>query len=191
MPLIYLAANSFQFDTHSAVAAAIFSANLSTMSLDYIARVKVGGTHLTYGYVKQFPIIGPSSYSSVEMDFIVPRALELTFTAHDLEPFYADVVSVNFAWDNRTGSERSKPWRWNPERRALLRAELDAIYARLYGMSRDDLRYILDPEDIMGKGYPSQTFRGLRDKEVRHLGEYRTRRLVLEAWDRMEAGELV
>ncbi len=34
---------------------------------------------------------------------------------------------------------------WEPDRRSKLRAELDAIYARLYGLSHDDLRYILDP----------------------------------------------
>ncbi len=35
--------------------------------------------------------------------------------------------------------------------------------------------------------YPSETFRVLKEKEIRQFGEYRTRRLVLAAWDRMEA----
>ena len=35
--------------------------------------------------------------------------------------------------------------------------------------------------------HPSDTFRVLKEKEIRHHGEYRTRRLVLTAWDRMEA----
>jgi hypothetical protein len=71
--------------------------------------------------------------------------------------------------------------------RALLRAELDAFYARAYGLTRDELRYILDPADIKGPDYPSETFRVLKDREIRQYGEYRTRRLVLEAWDRLEA----
>jgi hypothetical protein len=71
------------------------------------------------------------------------------------------------------------------ERRACIRAELDAYYARLYGLSRDDLRYILDPQDLMGPDYPSETFRVLKEKEIARFGEYRTRRLVLEAWDRL------
>jgi hypothetical protein len=37
----------------------------------------------------------------------------------------------------------------------------------------------------MGPDYPSETFRVLKEKEIRQFGEYRTRRLVLEAWDRM------
>ncbi len=69
--------------------------------------------------------------------------------------------------------------------RATLRAELDAYYAKLYGLTRDELRYILDPADIYGDDYPSETFRVLKSNEIRQFGEYRTRRLVLEAWDRL------
>jgi hypothetical protein len=42
----------------------------------------------------------------------------------------------------------------------------------------------------MGPGYPSETFRVLKNNEMKRYGEYRTRRLVLDAWDRMERGEL-
>ena len=62
----------------------------------------------------------------------------------------------------------------NPERRAILQAELDAIFAHLYG---------LDTEDICGKGCINETFRVLKDNEIRQYGEYCTKRLVLEAWD--------
>ena len=68
-------------------------------------------------------------------------------------------------------------------RRAHIRAELDARIARLYGVSRDDLRYILGPHDVEGPDFPGETFRVLKEKELRQYGEYRTRRLVLEAWD--------
>ncbi len=77
------------------------------------------------------------------------------------------------------------PFVWDPDRRALLRAELDAYYAYLYGLTRDELRYILDPTDVMGPDYPSQTFRVLKEKELGQFGEYRTQRLVLKAWDRL------
>lgn len=40
------------------------------------------------------------------------------------------------------------PFVWDEERRARIRAELDAYYARLYGLSRKQLRYILDPQDL-------------------------------------------
>jgi hypothetical protein len=78
------------------------------------------------------------------------------------------------------------PFVWDENRRAQLRAELDAWYARAYGLTRDELRYILDPADVMGVDYPSETFRGLKANEIRRHGEYRTARLVLAAWDRQD-----
>ena len=50
-------------------------------------------------------------------------------------------------------------------RRPVLRAELDAWYARAYGLTRDELRYILDPVDVMGEDYPIGDFS--RAKEQR------------------------
>ncbi len=177
----------FAHDASPSQLAALYG-NFDSLTLDYVARNKVGGTSLTYHYVKQFPVLPPSAYTPANLHAIVPRVLELTYTAHDLQPFYADVVAENPAWDPRTGADRGQPWRWDPERRALLRAELDAIYARLYGLTRDELRYILDPADVMSADYPSETFRVLKDKEMRLYNEYCTRRLVLEAWDRMQDG---
>ena len=164
--------------------------SLSSLVLDFHARHKIGGTHLNFYLAKQLAILPPSIYTDELLEKIVPRVLELTYTAHDLRPFYLDIVYENSYWDLRTGRYRDSPWLWNQDRRAVLRSELDAIYARLYGLTRDDLRYILDPSDMMGDDYPSETFRGLKSKEIRYLGEYRTRRLVLEAWDKMEQGEL-
>ena len=39
------------------------------------------------------------------------------------------------------------------------------------------------------RDFPGETFRVLKEKETAKFGEYRTRRLVLEAWDRWERGE--
>lgn len=49
------------------------------------------------------------------------------------------------------------------------------------------LRYILDPADVKGPDYPSETFRVLKNNEKARYGEYRTARLVLAAWDAQEA----
>ena len=49
----------------------------------------------------------------------------------------------------------------------------------------EELRYILDPSDVMGPDYPSETFRVLKNNEMKEFGEYRTQRLVLEAWDQL------
>lgn len=154
----------------------LLAANFSSMVLEYVLRQKMGGTNLSLYIMKQLPVVPPKSYRLADIDFIVPRVIELTYTACDLEPFARDL-----GYDE-------KPFTWNSERRALLRAELDAYYAKLYGLNRDELRYILDPADIYGDDYPSETFRVLKNNEIRQFGEYRTRRLVLEAWDRLTTG---
>ncbi len=48
---------------------------------------------------------------------------------------------------------------------------------------RDPIGDILDPSDTHGPNYPTETYRGLKSNELRAFGEYRTPRLVLEAWD--------
>jgi hypothetical protein len=169
-PLIFLG-----LDPHHV---ALLFANVNSIIFDYIARLKVGGTHLTYGYLKQFAALPPSAYTQADLKFIVSRILELTYTSRSIAPFARDL-----------GYE-GLPFAWDEERRAQLRAELDAWYARAYGLIRDELRYILDPTDVKGPDYPSETFRVLKKNEIARFGEYRTARLVLAAWDAMEQGEL-
>lgn len=152
------------------------TANLSSLVFDYFARQKVSGINFAAFVVEQLPVLAPSFYTEARVAFIVPRVLELTYTSHSLEPFARDL------------GHDGPPFAWDEGRRAHLRAELDAFYARAYSLTRDELRYILDPADVKGANYPSETFRVLKDKEIRQFGEYRTRRLVLAAWDRMEAG---
>jgi hypothetical protein len=167
LPLIFSAIETRKF--------VCLMANANSMPFDYVSRLKIAGLHLTYGYLKQLPILPPAFYTTPHLDFIVPRVLELTYTSHSLAAFARDL-----GYDG-------PPYAWDENRRALLRAELDAFYARAYGLDRDELRYILDPADVKGPDYPSETFRVLKEKEIRRHGEYRTRRLVLEAWDRMES----
>ena len=66
------------------------------------------------------------------------------------------------------------PFKWDEERRAHLRAELDALYGHLYGLTREELAYILD------------TFPIVRRKDEERYGEYRTKRLVLEQYDHLQ-----
>ncbi|WP_027882934.1 Eco57I restriction-modification methylase domain-containing protein [Meiothermus rufus] len=212
---------------------ALLLGNLSSLVFDYSVRQKAGGTHLKYHVTKQLPVLPPSAYQAGDLRFIVPRVLELTYTAWDLAPFAQDLWEeadeelrelLQRQWEANGGHPPNRPswlesaypfppFRWDEERRALLRAELDAYYARLYGLNRKQLRYILDPKDLTEKElsdilsdheevedplderayrkrvqasrFPGETFRVLKDKDIRRYGEYRTRRLVLQAWERL------
>ena len=73
--------------------------------------------------------------------------------------------------------------------RVRICSQLDAYYARLYGLTEEELCCILDPKDVYGEDFPSEIFRVLKEKEMRQFGEYRTKRLVLEAWKEMEGSD--
>jgi hypothetical protein len=272
-----------------------FYGNLASVVFDWVVRQKLAGVNMNFFYVQQLPVLLPSAYTPEDLLFIVPRVLELVYTAWDLKPFADDVwqeagealreairaqagphpptpspaaageggkgggvsaaageggkgggvtAAAGEGGNVRGGGIRQlpspqalgtasllpspeasgeglggegiplPPFRWDEARRARLRAELDAYYARLYGLTRKQLRYILDPADLTERelenildpweevadpldpqGYeqrrrsstfPGETFRVLRDKELEQYGEYRTRRLVLEAWNRLK-----
>jgi hypothetical protein len=167
----------------------------------------VGGTNFNFFIVKQLPVIPPERYTQADIDYITPRVLELTYTAHDIKPFADDL------WKEATPEQRQQlaqrrhpprspelqqidphspenplpPFLWDDNQRAKIRAELDAKYAQLYQLTRDELRYILDPADIYGPDFPSETFRVLKNNKIKKYGEYRTQRLVLAAWDTVVA----
>lgn len=159
---------------------------MSSLIFDYCSRQKIGGTHASINYVKQFPVLTPEQIPSAMQWQIVKRVAELCYFNHDMDGWASEL------WDEMNEEQRSElpqlgaqqPWIYNPERRAILQAELDAIFAHLYGLNTEELRYILDPEDVCGKGCINETFRVLKDNEIRQYGEYRTKRLVLEAWNK-------
>src|SRR5216683_1367510 len=112
----------------------------SSFVLDYVARQKLNGTHLKPFNLKQLPVLPPSVYQETcKWDsgtmlgyWILSHILELTYTAWDLEPFAKDC-----------GYE-GPPFRWDEERRFLLRCELDAAYFHLYRIGREDVDYIME-----------------------------------------------
>lgn len=157
--------------------AALWAVLLSIV-FDYLIRQKLGGTNISLFILRQMPVPTPSSFSKEDLQFIVPRVLELTYTAQDMAHWAQDL------------GYQGPPFTFDSGRRSTVRAELDAYCARLYRLTRDELRYILDPADVMGEDYPSETFRVLKNSELREFGEYRTQRLVLEAWDKLVSGEL-
>lgn len=153
--------------------AAKIIAALSSVTFDYIARQKIGGTAMNFFIYKQLPLLSPSQFFESDDDFITERVLKLTYTSQSMRPWADDL------------GYRGVPFSFDPNRRAHLRAELDAFFAIKYELTRDELRYVLDPHDVKGKDYPSETFRGIKKNEKKQFGEYRTQRLVLEVFDRM------
>jgi len=205
-----------------AVEAALFVASLCTFANDFIARQKIGGTHLTYGYFNQLSILPPTTYtqpcpwsgnSETLRDWLLPRVLELTYTAWDLEPFAGDCVAgiVNSEIANREegigayirqfvpkGADPTSlppyslpPFLWNEARRFLLRCELDAAFFHLYlegiGSSENPTSLLANPYSLIS--YIMDTFPIVKRKDEAAHGCYRTKDTILEIYDAMTSGQ--
>lgn len=156
---------------------ALLATILSSFAHDYCARQKLGGTNMNFFVAEQLPVLPPTtldqaapwSLAKTVAGWIGPRVLELTYTAWDLAGFATDL------------GYHGPPFHWIPDRRRLLRAELDAAFFHLYGYDRDDVDYVMDTFPIVA-----------RDDEKAH-GEYLTKRLILERYDALakatESGE--
>ena len=149
---------------------------LNSLVCDYVIRIKQSGMNLNVFLLKQLPIFTPAQISEGNCSFIVTRVAALTRTSDDL-------CAV---WLNDYPRYRYQ----SPEERCRIRAELDAYIARMYHLTRRELEYILSPTSVMGADFPTETFPGLQRDETALYGEFLTKRLVLEAYDKLEAGEL-
>lgn len=145
---------------------ALLQAVWSSFAFDYVARQKLSGTHMKYFVIKQIACPTPATFDNVPAwadaplrEVVLPRVLELTYTSHRIAPYARDL------------GDPGQPFRWIPERRARLRAELDAALLHVYGLIREEAEHVLD------------SFTVVRRYEERDFGEFRTKRLVLESYD--------
>ncbi|MFF0468301.1 Eco57I restriction-modification methylase domain-containing protein [Micromonospora zamorensis] len=136
------------------------ASQFNSFCFDFVTRQKIAGLNLNFFYIRQLPVLGPSVMGPFHA-FISARVLELTYTAVDLTPFAM------------SAGDAGGPFRWDEERRAVIRAELDALFFHLYGISRDDVDYIME------------TFPIVKRKDEAKYGTYRTKELILAEYDRM------
>ncbi len=140
---------------------------LNSIIFDYCARQKIGGLHLTYHILRQLPVPRPEAlrqrapWSPRESlrDWLRSRVLELVFTAADLTSCARDFGYEGLAL------------KWDVQRRSVLRAELDAAFLHVYGLSRAEVDFILN------------TFPVVQREDEAMYGEYRTKRLIVERYD--------
>src|SRR5207249_3906635 len=165
--------------------------NFNSLTFDYVARQKIGGTHMDFHYLKQLPVLAPREYELEDIIYVASRVAELVYTASDMESLSTDLRNLKSPISSFIPA---MPFRWKEERRAFLRAELDAWFARAYGLTRKQLRYVLDPADltpselenildpdeqvrdpldatgyaarIAASDFPSETFRVLKNKDI-------------------------
>jgi hypothetical protein len=182
----------------SADVIALLLANLNSFVCDYSARQKVGGTHLKYHVLRQLPVLPPAAYSVAAPwsaaerihSWILPRVLELTYTAWDIASFARECGYVR------------PPFHWDEERRFLLRCELDAAFFHLY-LPSDERGDWFSPENEVAEdvamlrgrfpvprdavAYIMDSFPIVRRKDEERHGRFLTKDTILEIYDAMAA----
>jgi len=136
---------------------------------DYLARLKVAGLNFSYFYLRQLPVPTPEflnqqcpwSEGAIEQ-WLAQRVAWVSCTSWSMAPMAKDLAG------------QAEVYPWDPEVRFLLRSEIDAAMFHLYGVTREDVEYIMD------------TFRIVREHDEADYGEYRTKRLILEIYDAMQ-----
>lgn len=107
------------------------------------------------------------------LNFFIIQQFPIIHPSSFLRPAPWDSDVFLSTWiDCRVTELQRAPWK-SLNARPILRAELDAAFFHLYGLEREDVDYIMDTFPIVQ-----------RNDEAAH-GEFRTKRLILEAYDAM------
>ena len=158
----------------------------ATIAFDFIVRQKMGGTNLNFYLTKQLPVLPPEAYAvacpwsnqdKTIGDWLLPRVLELTYTAWDIQPFARDC-----GYDG-------PPFPWDEERRFRIRCELDAAFFHLYLGSAEEwrkqspalLKHFPTPRKAVS--YIMDTFPIVQRKDLAAHNCYRTKDVILSLYD--------
>lgn len=127
----------------------ILQAVLSSFVCDFVARQKLGGITMNFYILKQIAV--------ATMDAIASRS---TFV--DGWPWIANRV------------QRLNSWADTAEVRARVRAELDGLMFHIYGLSRDEVDYVMD------------TFPIVKRKDEAAHGSFVTKKRILAVYNDMQ-----
>lgn len=142
----------------------------NSFCMDYLVRKRVT-LHVAFGVLDSLP------FPRLPVDHPVTErlgrlALRLTCTAPEMTAYWNAMTP--YGWCELVPEDAAPPGLIDPEQRADARAAIDAVVAReLFGLSAEELAGILD------------TFPVLRRREEKTYGEFRTKRLVLEWYDKV------
>ena len=147
-------------ETIDLVHALFLLATLNSLTFDFFSRQTVGGTHFNHWILKQMPVVDYNKVSNELLKIIQEKVFQLIFTANDLK-----------AMADEFGYTGGNPFIWNDKERFQLQCELDAIYAHLYGLEKEEMDYILE------------TFPIVKRKDITKYGSYRTKETILQLYD--------
>lgn len=169
VPTIKLGA---EFDSTSLLWLAV----ANSLSMDFIVRKKVA-LQMSYTILDTLPLPARKPHSEPEQ-LITRLAATLAFAGPEMAAAASNYAEEDPIW----AQDRLE----DPEVRHQKRAMIEALYAgEILRLTRSEMEFILDPASVSDDFADYETFGALKRAEIRQFGEYRTQRLVLEAWDRL------
>jgi retron-type reverse transcriptase len=149
----------------------VWLAVANSFALDFLARKKVSLT-MSFTILDSLPFPRPRG-DEPWMPTLVPLALRLTATGPEMTAYWNVLASKG--WVSPVPPSTEVAGVTDPEQRLLVRAEIDAVVARdVFGLSREEIQHILE------------TFPTAQEYEEQEFGEFRSRRLILEAYSRQD-----
>ncbi len=151
----------------------------NAICMDFIVRKKVA-LKMSLTLVDSLPL--PRTFDDRPLErAIAARSLRLAAAGKEMMPFWRETAPM-LGLD----AEREAPVDCPVERERLM-AEIDVLVARdIFQISRDEMRYLLDPSDVLGADCGFETFGALKRAEKKKWnGQFRTRDLVLDIWNRL------
>lgn len=148
----------------------IYLAIANSLAIDLLARQRCLSKHMTFSILDSLPIARLSKEDR-RSAWLVERALLLTCTSVDMTPLWNSMAE--HGWVTAIPGNHV-PGVQDPDERRRLRADIDAYVAQhVYNLRRDDFERIIS------------TFTQLEGIEIKAHGEFLTKRLVLDAYDRL------
>lgn len=149
----------------------------NSFAIDFLVRTKVS-LHMSYTIMDSIPF--PRDFANTPAaDAIARRVCALCAVGDEMAAFRAQAVKAGLLEAPEAVIEA-------PDQRAVVASEIDVLVARdVFGQSKQEILYILDPDNILGPDCGVETFKALRNAELREFKEFRTQRLIEEAWDRV------
>lgn len=141
---------------------AALCACINSLAFNYVLRLRQSGANVSKSIYEQIPLPpfwGTDSHAQTRKA-VATLSAALSYTSLRLKGFAAEQGLSSIST-------------WEPSTRALMKSHIEALIFRAYGLDRSQLLRVLD------------TFPVLERREEASFGEYRTKRLVVEAWDSM------
>ena len=147
---------------------ALIVSTLNSFVFDYCTRNSIGGANLNFFIIKQLPVPHPADFLREFLpdhsykDFIMPRALELVYTTPNLQNFAESCGYIG------------PPFKWDSNRRFLIKCELDSAFFHLYGLTYSEVDYVMESFPIV------------KQEDEKIYGKYHTKNTILEIFCEME-----